>query len=1062
MAIYHLQVKVIGRNAGRSAIAAAAYRAGEALHDAELGRTFNYLSKPGVIYSEIMLPAGAPGRWKDRETLWNEVAARDPQANDDRRVPNDPDAPKRKQRREKQLAREMELALPRELSQAEAIALARDFVIEQFVSSGMVADLNVHWGHSADGEAQPHAHIMLTMRRVAPGPDGQPEAGTFGLKERSWNDKALLLSWRTRWAELVNARLAEAGFDASIDHRSNAARGIDLEPQHKIGPAGARRGVRGEDAERADEHRAIARRNGEKLLAQPALALQALTEQQSTFTRADLARLVHRHSDGAAQFAAIMAKVEASPELIRVGKDGRDRIRYSTREMAEIERRMEAAAVELSRRTTHAVDAGRRRAVLLATSTLGDEQRLAFGHVTRARDLTVVIGYAGTGKSTMLGAARLAWESEGYTVRGAALSGIAAEGLESGSGIASRTIASWEHAWAQGKELLGPRDVLVLDEAGMVGSRQMAQVLDAVRQSGAKLVMVGDHEQLQAIEAGAAFRAIAERVGAIEITEIRRQQVEWQRDATKELATGKTTEALSRYRQAGMVRAHATEAAARDALIAEWQAARTQAPEESQIILAHSRDDVRALNETARAIRRTNRELGEDQVLPTELGLRNFAIGERIYFLRNERGLGVKNGTLGTIIDIRLDSRGEGARLAVRLDREDQATGTAKLVTFALSEYADLDHGYAATVHKAQSVTVNRAHVLATPGMDRHLAYVALSRHRQSATLHWSEESFGSSVRMAARLSRERAKDTTLDYGESEAERYAAYAERRGLRPMAPVSERTAGTIVNTAAAPRARLQRGRLAPAIRTVLSALQQAVELQAATIADIAAALISRKQEPEQMAERGDLFAGLSLNASPLSAPAPVPEQAPLAAVIPELLLAIQDSKKMEKAGLPLLPHQQKAIYAARQKIDTLRPGFADDLIIASKRKPDVVGRALGSAAGIAAFISAGELIRADREDGVRRRAEYEALAPVRDRLLKGRMEAWWRQTYPHNRAWERSYYMQDQAKPVEAALKQEIEAMPVVELRRIEAAWILADRIAKPTPAPAPPRSSPSPF
>jgi Ti-type conjugative transfer relaxase TraA len=624
MAIYHFSAKVIQRSQGRSAIAAAAYRAAEALHDHMLGRTFNYLDKPDVVHSEILLPTGAPARWLDRAVLWNE-------------------AQQVERRKDAVLAREIELALPRELSQAEAVALAQDFVREQFVARGMVADLNVHWGRSADGEAQPHAHIMLVMRRVVPGSEGHPEKGAFGLKERAWNDKALLRSWRARWAELVNERLAEAGIDGRIDHRSNAARGIDLEPQNKIGPAGARRAVRGEDAERADEHRAVARRNGERLLAEPELALQLLTRQQSTFTRQDLARLVNQHSDGAAQFTAIMAKVEASPELVRVGQDGRDQARYSTREMIAIERRMEAAALDLSRRTTHAVAAARRRAVL-AGSTLGAEQQLAFGHVTRSRDLAVVVGYAGSGKSTMLGAARQAWEAEGYTVRGTALSGIAAEGLGAGSGIASRTIASWEHAWAQGRELLGPRDVLVMDEAGMVGSRQMDRVLVAVREAGAKLVLVGDHEQLQAIEAGAAFRAIAERVGAAEITEVRRQQTEWQRLATRELATGQTGDALDRYAGAGMLHAHATDDAARAALIAGWQDARQLAPDDSQIILAHTRDDVRRLNDQARALRRDAGELGADQVLPTELGVRAFAVGDRIYLAQSPHRL--KNGQL--------------------------------------------------------------------------------------------------------------------------------------------------------------------------------------------------------------------------------------------------------------------------------------------------------------------------------------------------------------------------------------------------------------------------------
>ena len=771
MAVYHFSAKVIQRARGRNAIAAAAYRAGAALYDEEAGLTFDYSDKPAVVYSEILLPAGAPARWLDRATLWNEVE----------RI---------ERRRDAVLARDIELALPKELNRAAAIRLARDFARDQFVARGMVADLNVHWGQAADGTPQPHAHIMLSMRRIVAAGQGRPgEDGGFGLKQRDWNDRALLRSWRAAWADLVNARLAEAGIDARVDHRSNAARGLDLEPQHKIGPAGARRGGRGKQAERAAEHRAIARRNGERLLAQPELALRALTEQQSTFTRQDLARLVNRHSDGATQFAAVMAKVEASAELVRVGQDGRGQARFSTREMVAIERRMEAAALDLSRRTTHPVALDRRRAMLAATTQgapLGDEQLVAFGHVTRSRDLAVVVGYAGTGKSTMLGVARPAWEAAGYTVRGAALSGIAAEGLETGSGIASRTLASWEHAWGQGYELLGPRDVLVVDEAGMIGSRQMARVLDVVRRAGAKLVLVGDHEQLQAIEAGAAFRAIVERVGAAELTEVRRQHTGWQRDATRALATGRTAAALDRYAAAGMLHAHATDAAAEAAVVAGWQAARRRAPGERRIMLAHTRDSVRRMNDQARALRREAGELGPDQVLPTELGARAFAVGDRIYFLRNERGLGVRNGTLGTIAAI--DGAGDDARLTVRLDRADRASGGAAIVSFALADYAHIDHGYAATTHKAQSVTVDRAHVLATPGMDRHLAYVALSRHRHGVVLHWSEESFGSRQGLAGRLGRERAKDTTLDYGDSEAELGAAYAERRGLSPHVPAS----------------------------------------------------------------------------------------------------------------------------------------------------------------------------------------------------------------------------------------------------------------------------------
>jgi Ti-type conjugative transfer relaxase TraA len=799
MAIYHLQAKVIQRSKGRSVVAAAAYRAAEALHDAELGRTQNFLAKAGVVHSEILLPEGAPRRWLDRETLWNEVTAVE-------------------KRHDAVLAREIELALPRELSQAEAIRLAQDFVREQFVARGMVADLNVHWGQAGDGTAQPHAHVLLSMRRIDPqagspqegrdagrtgrgrDPDGGAggardlagdsgadgalsEQAGFGLKERAWNDKALLRVWRERWAEMANERLAELGHDVRIDHRSHAARGLDLEPQNKIGPAGARRAQRGEEAERADEHRAIARRNGERLLAEPALALQALTHQQSTFTRQDLAWLINRQTDGAAQFAAVMAKVEASPELVRVGKDGRGRERFSTREMVRVEQQLIATATELNRRTTHRVNDKRRVAVVNgARKQLSEEQVLAYLHLTRSRDLAVVVGIAGGGKSTMLGTARQVWEGQGYRVRGAALSGIAAEGLEGSAGIESRTIASWEYAWNQDREALTAKDVLVVDEAGMVGSRQLGRLIERVHRAGAKLVLVGDAEQLQAIEAGAAFRAIADRVGVMSITEPRRQQVDWQREATKELATARTAMALDRYEGAGMVHRHATREAARAGVIAAWQAVRQQSPLQSQLILAHERVDVRALNEAARAVRRAAGELGPDQVLQTEAGPLAFAGGDRIYFLRNERGLGVKNGTLGTL------ERIDGGGLTVRLDPAGPG-GAGRMVSFDLAAYADIGHGYAATVHKNQGATVEQAHVLATPGMDRHLAYVAMSRHRQEVRLHWSEDDFGTPDRLREQLGRERAKDTTLDYAEAEVDPIAAYAEWRGLDRLAPVSE---------------------------------------------------------------------------------------------------------------------------------------------------------------------------------------------------------------------------------------------------------------------------------
>jgi ATP-dependent exoDNAse (exonuclease V) alpha subunit len=148
------------------------------------------------------------------------------------------------------------------MSEAQGIALSRDFVQSEFVDQGMIADLNVHWDVGEDGMPKPHAHVMLTMRAV-------DEHG-FGRKMRDWNRTAMVERWRECWAELANERLAELDIDARIDHRSLEAQGIALEPQSQIGAPAHRLEDQGLEADRAEMHRELARGNGERILANPA------------------------------------------------------------------------------------------------------------------------------------------------------------------------------------------------------------------------------------------------------------------------------------------------------------------------------------------------------------------------------------------------------------------------------------------------------------------------------------------------------------------------------------------------------------------------------------------------------------------------------------------------------------------------------------------------------------------------------------------------------------------------------------------------------------------------
>ncbi|MGH6988380.1 MAG: Ti-type conjugative transfer relaxase TraA [Stellaceae bacterium] len=751
MAIYHLHVKVIGRKSGSSAVASAAYRSASRLHDERFDRVQDFSGKRGVVHSEVLLPENAPEAWSDRERLWNDVEAFEV-------------------RKDAQLAREVEFAIPREMTQVQGIELARDFVASEFVDRGMIADLNVHWDMAEDGMPKPHAHVMLTMRAV--------DENGFGPKVRDWNRTELVERWRERWAEFANERMAELDIDARIDHRSLEAQGIALEPQSQIGAAARRIEDQGLEADRTELHREIARGNGERIIANPALALDAITHQQSTFTRRDMAMFAHRHSDGVDQFNAVATAMRGAPDLVELGKDGRGEDRFTTREMIETEQRLHRAAELMAERQRHEVsDRGRDAALARAEArglVLSAEQAEALAHVTDGHDLGIVVGYAGTGKSAMLDVAREAWEVAGYEVRGVALSGIAAENLESGSGIASRTIASMERGWGQGRDRLTARDILVIDEAGTVGTRQLERVLSHAAEAGAKAVLVGDPQQLQSIEAGAAFRSIHERHGGAEIGEVRRQREGWQRDATRDLATSRTGDAIHAYDTHGMVHEATTRGEARDDLIDRWDRGRQASPDRSRIILTHTNDEVRALNEAARERMRAVGDLGDDLRLVVERGERSFASGDRIMFLQNERGLGVKNGTLGTIVEVSERS------MSVRTD-------DGRNVSFDLKDYDRIDHGYAATIHKAQGMTLDRTHVLATPGMDAHGSYVALSRHRDGTDLHYGRDDFAGQDRLARTLSRDRAKDMASDYERLDPAQ--DYAERRGIAFRARVAD---------------------------------------------------------------------------------------------------------------------------------------------------------------------------------------------------------------------------------------------------------------------------------
>ncbi len=496
----------------------------------------------------------------------------------------------------------------------------------------------------------------------------------------------------------------------------------------------------------------------------PEKILDDISNQHSVFTKDDIARYLKKSIDDPVVMDQTIEKVLALDDLVimRSNNAEDEHLYYSTWEMVSIEKNMMEASLRMSQEYTHRVrDEHIEQALKNANETLeqvanaqlSDEQQDAIQQITQPENLSLVSGLAGAGKSTMLSAAREAWEAEGYQVYGATLSGKAADGLQASSKIPSRTLASYEYGWKNGFGELTKNDVLVIDEAGMIGSRQLARFVAAAEQSGAKLVLVGDSEQLQAIGAGAPFRQSVDIHGAAELENVLRQRTVWQKTATKDFAQNRTAEALHAYDQNNCLAYCEDSEQTVHALADDYLANLQQHPNQSHIALAHRRLDVKAINTVVRGKRVALNHLGQGVEYKTDQGRKEFAVGDRLIFLENNKDLNVKNGMLGTVVDIK------NGVLTTQVDGKGKRT-----VELSEEKYTAIDYGYASTIHKSQGMTVDRSFVMASYTMDRHLSYVAMSRHRHEAKLYVNNKQFHSFEALATRLGREGLKRSTLDY----------------------------------------------------------------------------------------------------------------------------------------------------------------------------------------------------------------------------------------------------------------------------------------------------------
>ncbi len=623
--------------------------------------------------------------------------------------------------------------------------------------------------HEMSRSGDPHLHTHVVIANVVRGEDGRwttPDmrpvfaaAKTAGVIAEAVMRDHLSRELGVEWLPVVNGIAELAGVPEAVRSHFSARHA-------EIMDEAAARGYTGRAAlaliqretrdrkRRIDRHRAVAEWRaraaehgfGERELAQlvgqqrslPAddyhrrlaeigdrmLGPDGLTRRDSTFTRREVIQhLADAHRDGAPpgrleELADAFLDRRCIPLARDEGGDtGHREQRYTTGDMLDTERRLIAAgthrdpvaAVRASREALDAVIAGR--------PTLGADQEEAVRHLCGGScRVRVLEARAGTGKTFTLDAVREAYEASGVAVVGVAWQGQAADLLQRDAGIPSQTAALLVVRSGRGEQPIPHRGVVIVDEASVMPTRPLEQLIAQAAEREARVVLVGDRAQLPSIDAGGGFAALADRLGAAELTVNRRQQSPLQRRVAACLADGDAAQAVRLLRRSGSLHAYEDARDARADLVAAWAEAEAASPGRN-LMLAHDRRDVAELNRLAREWRESWGGISDRRIVA---GGTEWAVGDRIVYRRNDYGLGVRNGTRGTVIA--MDDHGRHIDLVT--DHGEQVRLPAGYLT-------DARHGYALTGHVSQGETVDRTFVLASPERGgAEWAYVAASRHR--------------------------------------------------------------------------------------------------------------------------------------------------------------------------------------------------------------------------------------------------------------------------------------------------------------------------------------------
>ncbi|MBA3814484.1 MAG: AAA family ATPase [Alphaproteobacteria bacterium] len=721
MAIQFARCEYVSRSTGGNACRKASYNQREEVRCERTGELFSFKERDGNVHHEILLPQGAAEKFKTSSSLWNEVEACERRINS-------------------QVAKEFVIALPddTEVTLEDRIELTRRFG-KIFVERGVAVQLDVHSPH--DSEKNWHAHLLVTTRRFSE--DGL----SLGEKARDLDPvirggKVVEANiWGEIWRDLQNAYFEEKGYDLRVDP-------IGIIPQEHLGPVRMRHHMN-----EAIARSQLLQKSNEKLAQDPECVLEEMTHHRSVFSQKDIECFLQKHVP-LNERVGLLEKVVEHPDVLPLydKENGQKTAHFTTKQVRAEEEKLLRFADGIANKSTFALPSNLAENGLEG-KTLSQEQKTAFDMcVSSEQNLCIIQGRAGVGKSYVLNAIRTAHEASCFRVLGLAPTHKVAMDLRQDGFKEAKTCHSFLFAFKNGREKLDSNTLVVVDEAGMLGTTLSVELFNVIKNSGAKLVLVGDDRQLSSVERGGTFKFLSERYGAAELRDVRRQSVEWQKAVSEALAEGKIKDAVYLLEENKAISWTPTAEESLTELLKDWSKDNLLKPHETRQIITQKNVDVDALNQGVRDILRSRGKLGDTEIVCTTLrGRVAFAEGDRVQFTKTDKAQDLMNASFGMIEHIDLKTK----KLTIRLDNKEVKEVNP-------DTYDGLRHGYASTVYKAQGSTLDHVYVLHSKTATQSTNYVALTRQAKSLHLYVSQDETPSEAALIHQMGRQDGLGTSL------------------------------------------------------------------------------------------------------------------------------------------------------------------------------------------------------------------------------------------------------------------------------------------------------------